>query len=58
MPAIMEERMCIKLIALAREFYKDPENIEALNRYRVAKCNGQAAQENCNIRSQKNEPEN
>lgn len=58
MSAIMEERMCIKLIALAREFYKDPENIEALNQYRAAKCNGQAAQENCNTRRQKNEPEN
>ena len=55
---IMEERMCINLIALAEEFYKDPKNIEALNQYRAAKCNGQAAQENCNTRRQENEQKN
>ena len=50
--------MCLKLIALAEEFYKDTKNIEALNQYRASKCNGQAAQENSSIRREENEQEN
>lgn len=55
---IIENRMCAKLVNLAKEFFKDPKNIEALNKYRAAKCNGQAAQKNCNTRREKNEQKN
>ena len=58
MSVVMEDRMCLKLIALAEEFYKDTKNIEALNQYRASKCNGQAAQENSSIRREENEQEN
>ena len=58
MSAIMEERMCLKLVALAEEFYKDPKNIEALNQYRAAWPLHLAAQKNCNTRREKNEQKN
>ena len=41
---IMEDRMCMKLIAIAEEFYRDPKNIEGFKQYMAAKGKGQAGE--------------